>query len=419
MSYKTILMLAAGAILLGGFSSCTENASPHTGGAGVQRPTPPPLTTEPIGVQMTRAEPRLVGTPFRVLLDFERPTDTAFLIAATADTLPRTSTDRAHTGESSLKFERGGAVDVKLASLIGDGAFPGTWTLAGAYISTAGPGPALVTIAYRIPSAAQPSLQRTVELSPGATWTPIFLDLTALSANASAEVGLLNIRVDAGAAVYCDDVVLVNNARTLEEPPAGASPQAGWTIRQGGCAIDILRPAHFRVTLKTPEGASDGWSVEEANNLRARFVSTSGKTWTIYADGRQYQDGQFGALAPMGDAAALFAQQHNAPAEMIVADEFGRIDRDTPGDKNNDGYNETRGSYHFVAKGPRFEVTLKPTTRVLAYPVLEISGFPAGSALTTVEGQLVEKSTRLPNGNLLVEIPLTLERPTTISIKIR
>jgi hypothetical protein len=417
MFYKTILTLTAGAALLCVVSSCTENAPTHAVGTGAERPTPPPLKTEPIGVQMTRAEPRLAGTPFRVLLDFERATDTAFLIASAAD-MPRTSSDRAHTGESSIKFERGGAVDVKLASLTGGGAFPGTWTLAGAYFSSAGP--ASVTIAYRTASAAQPLLQRTVELAPGAMWTPIFLDLTALpAAGASADAGLLNIRVDAGAAVYCDDVVLVNNARTLEEPPAGASAQAGWTIRQGGFAIDVVRPAHFRVTLKTPEAAPDGWSVEEANNLRARFVSTSGKSWTIYADGRQYQDGQFGALAPMGDAAALFAQQHNSPAEMIVADEFGRIDRDTPGDKNNDGYNELRGSYHLVAKGPRFEVTLKPTTRLLAYPVLEISGFPAGSALTTVEGQLVEKSTRLPNGNLLIEIPLTLERPTTISINIR
>jgi hypothetical protein len=416
MFYKKILTLAANAALLVALSSCTENASPHAAGAGAALPTPPPLKTEPIGVQMTRAEPRLVGTPFRVLLDFERPTDTAFLIATGADA-PRISSDRAHTGESALKFEHGGAVDVKLGSLTGGG-FPGAWTLAGAYVSAAGPAPASMTITYRATSAAQPLLQRTIELAPGATWTPIFLDLTALS-TASADAGLLNIRVNAGAAVYCDDIVLVNNARTLEEPPAGAPPLAGWTIRQAGCSIDIVRPAHFRVTLKTPEGTPDGWSVEEADDLRARFISTSGKTWTIYADGRQYQDGQFSPLSPMGDAAALFAQQHSSPAEMIVPDEFGRIDRDTPGDKNNDGYNEARGSYQLITKGPRFEVTLKPATRLLARPVLEISGLPAGSALATVEGQLVEKTTRLPNGNLLVEIPLILERPTTVNVTIK
>jgi len=88
-------------------------------------------------------------------------------------------------------------------------------------------------------------------------------------------------------------------------------------------------------------------------------------------------------------------------------------------DKNNDGYNEARGSYQLIAKGSRFEVMLKPATRLLARPVLEIANLPAGSALATVEGQLVEKTTRLPSGNLLVEIPLILERPTTVNVAIK
>ncbi|MDB5323443.1 MAG: hypothetical protein JWN40_5074 [Phycisphaerales bacterium] len=416
MFHKKILMLTTGAVLLFALASCTENVPPP---AAAGRPAPPPLTTEPIGLQMTRAEPRLAGTPFRVLLDFERPTDMAFLLSPIPADAPHLSGERAHTGVSALMFDRGGTVDVKLASLHSGGPFPGAWTLAGAYFSNAGALPASVTIAYRAGASAQPLLQRTVEIPPGATWTPVFIDLTTLPAGASAEVGLLNIQVVASQSVYCDDVVLINNAKTLEEPAAGSPPLAGWTIRQGGCAIDVVRPARFRVTLKTPEAVPDGWSNEEANDLRARFVSATGKSWTIYADGRQYQDGQFSSLTPLGDAAVIYAQQHGSPAELSVPEEFGRIDRDTPGDKNNDGYNETRGSYQLIAKGPRFEVTLKPTTRLLAHPVLEISGLPAGNALTTVEGQLIEKTTRMPNGNLLLEIPLVLERATTISIAIK
>src|SRR4051794_38600374 len=92
---NTISSPATAAILLA-LSSCTENV-PHT-----RVPTPPPLKTEPIGVQITRAEPRLVGTPFRVLLDFERPTDLAFTSAAPPDGV-ETSTATAHTGAASLR----------------------------------------------------------------------------------------------------------------------------------------------------------------------------------------------------------------------------------------------------------------------------------------------------------------------------
>jgi len=51
--------------------------------------------------------------------------------------------------------------------------------------------------------------------------------------------------------------------------------------------------------------------------------------------------------------------------------------------------------------------------------VLEISGLPAGNAFITVEGQLIEKSIRLPSGNLLFEIPLALERATTVNIVVK
>jgi hypothetical protein len=381
---------------------------------------PPPLQTEPIGLQMTRAEPRLADMPFRVLLDFERPTDLAFLVPQAGAV--QVATEQAHTGFAALKLEHGGTFEVKLGSLLAGSAFPGNWTLAGAYFSSAATAqsPVTVTVAYRVASSAEPLLQRTVEISGAKTWTPIFVDLTELPVNPSAEAGLLTFQVEAAQSVYCDDVVLINNSKVLEAPAGGgATAESGWTIRQNGLVIDVQRPRRFRVTLKTPEGAADGWTTQEADDLRARFVSTSGKTWTIYADGRQYQDGQFSPLAPLGDAAVVYGQQNVSPAELVVPEEFGRIDRDTPGDQNNDGYNERRGSYELVAKGARLEVTLKPTTRLLARPVLEIAGLPAGNALATVEGQLIERTTRLPNGNLLIEIPLVLERPTTINVAVK
>src|SRR4051812_46901537 len=188
MPHKLPLTMWAAAIAVVLLSSpgCTENAAPPP-------PAPPPLKSEPIGLQVTRAEPRLAGLPFRVLLDFERATDLAFIAAGSAT--PQPATDRAHTGVASLRLDRGGAFDVKLASLVTGGAFPGQWTLAGAYFNTAASA-ASVTVAYRVPSAQQPLLQRTVPLVPD-RWTPVFLDLTPLANNPSAAGGVLTFQVEA------------------------------------------------------------------------------------------------------------------------------------------------------------------------------------------------------------------------------
>jgi hypothetical protein len=408
MYLKTRLVL--GAAILTAISGCTENGMPPA------PPTPPPLVTEPIGQQMSRAEPRLAGMPFRVLLDFERPTDMVFLTSQA--TVAQRCTDRAHTGSASLKCSPGANFDVKLSSLV-SGSFPGSWTLVGAYFSTEATAtkPANVTIVYSASVGTPPLLQRTVHLAAGAQWMPVFLDLTALPAGAVGQAGVLSFSVAGEQEVYCDDLAIVNNTQTLDAPDAG--PDSGWTIKQGGYTIDVQRPGRFRVQLKTPEAVDDGWQTKEADDLRARFVSTSGKTWTIYSDGRQYQDGRFSALFDLGEATPLFARQHASPAQVSVPEEFGRIDRDTPGDQNNDGYNERWGSYQLAARGARFEVILKPTSPLLVRPVLEISGLPAGNAFITVEGQLIEKSIRLPSGNLLFEIPLALERATTVNIVVK
>ena len=409
MFLRTVLKSATAA-LLSAFSGCVEySAGPN--------PAPPPLLTEPIGIQLTRTEPRFAGVPFRVLLDFERPSDLAFVVPQSAGL--QCSTDQAHTGRSSLQIGPGGGFGVKLGSLLSGGAFPGKWTIAGAYFrGPANGSSAKVTIAYRSAASAAPIMQRTVEVSGAGRWTSVFLDLTSL-AGPAADVGLLTFQVESSQAVYCDDVLLANNNRTLDAPAPDAPPGSAWSIRENGLTITVERPGHFRVALKTPEAAPDGWAIEEASDLRARFVSPGGKTWTIYSDGRQYQDGVFSTLVALGDAAPLYVRQHATPADLSVPEEFGRIDRDTPGDKNNDGYNERRGSYQLAAKGPRFEVTLKPNTRLLTYPILEISGLPKGSVLVTIEGQLIEKTTRLANGNLLVRVPVTLERATTINILVK
>src|SRR3979490_3379401 len=96
-----------------------------------QPPAPPLRRAEPVGVQLMRTEPVFVGTPFRVLLDFESPDDLVFISGAGN---ARLGHDVAHTGNASLQLPSGSTgFAVKLSSLLPAGTFPGSWTLAGAY----------------------------------------------------------------------------------------------------------------------------------------------------------------------------------------------------------------------------------------------------------------------------------------------
>ena len=106
-------------------------------------------------------------------------------------------------------------------------------------------------------------------------------------------------------------------------------------------------------------------------------------------------------------------------AEVSVPEELGRLNRDTPGDANNDGYNEVRGAYQLIANGARLEMRITPHTRALLRPILEITGLSPGKVLVTTEGRLVETTVRLEDGTLLVEIPTVIDRPTTINIRIQ
>ena len=119
----------------------------------------------------------------------------------------------------------------------------------------------------------------------------------------------------------------------------------------------------------------------------------------------------------MSDAGAI-AASHASPAEVKVPSQFGRVDRNTPGDEDNDGYNEARGSYELLAAASRFEVTIAPRTALLARPVLEIANLPAGSVLATIEGQLIPNPHRLPSGNVLIELPARLERAAIVSVRV-
>ena len=372
-------------------------------------PTSSRSPAEPVREQVARAIETLHAQRFSGLLHFESASERVFVSANPA---PRgVDAGDAHTGKSSLLLAPGTQrLTVKLSSVLAGRAFPGDWTLVGLYVrSDEANG---VSISCQDNGRAIAS--RKVAL-PAGEWTAAMLDVSALPAAPGDDV-TLELRFDESArGARCDDVLLIDNRETLVD----ASPN-GWTVKRAGFRITCERKLRFSFGVVTAGGSPAGWAVEEANELRARFTSSGEtKALTVYADGRSLWDGAYKPLAVEVRDDKSFAAAHAAPAELAVPETMGRVGRSTPGDANNDGYNEQLGAYQIEATGGRLELTMTPRGTPVPRPVLQIAGMPQGRALVTIEGRLVEKSIRLKDGQLLVELPARITRATLVTVRIQ
>lgn len=407
-----IIRLGSSLLLLAAIVGCTPSVAKVR-----QKPTAP---VEPIGRQMLRVAPDLKEARFSNLLNFESATDAVFVSAPSGRA--GIDTTRAHTGKGSLLIEPGtGALDIKLASLLAGREFPGEWTLVGGYFLAERPVELTVSCAVE----GLPPLRQQYPLRPGA-WTAVMVELDKLRSLATAGHELapalrLEIDAPAGTGVWCDDVTLIDNEKVLIAPESESAPdgQPGWTITRRGYHYFGDMPGRFAFKLSSAEGVADGWTIEEINPMRARFSSTGRtRSLTIYSDGRAYWDGQYDAMASDTLLEPEQAGQHRTPAEVVVPEELGRLERRSKGDSNNDGYNEQTGSYRVIASGPRLELAITPRTDAVVRPIFEIGGLPAGKVLATVEGKLVERMHRLEDGTLLLQMPGRIHRRTTLNVRV-
>jgi hypothetical protein len=140
----------------------------------------------------------------------------------------------------------------------------------------------------------------------------------------------------------------------------------------------------------------------------------------VYLDGRVYRMGRCIA-APLNVPEGWikpFLLQHDRPADVVVVDETGQADRLSPGDGNNDGYNESTGTYRIAAAGPRVAVAITPRPgEPVLMPILEIHGLPPGGVQATAEGQWLRPARQGHTGAVLVVVPLVIERPTVVTVK--
>jgi hypothetical protein len=362
-----------------------------------------------MGLQMVRTEAQMKKYPFRILQNFEDRVDLAFLdVQGPPPTLEQS---RAHTGKSSAVLEKGTRTAVfKLPSLLSGVKWPGQWTLAGAYFYS--DAPQRMRAAYEIDG--RPIVHYAVEI-PGGQWTPLLLDIAAVANATTGKVGLLRLSFPDGLPqpLWCDNVVLLNNTEKVFE----GKKNHDWSIEEKGFRYTV-KLSNSVMTLKMPEAAEQGWKLQEANELRARFTSGGAeKHRVIYSDGKQYIDGMFKPLGIKPSIVLELAAQHETPARITVPEELGRVKRNSPGDSNNDGYDEMTGSYQLIATTSRIEFTLTPRTAAVIRPVVEISGLPPGPLSATMEGKWLEKLVRLENGNVLLEMIGEFSFPTTVHVK--
>ncbi len=399
------------ALLALGMAGCVPDSLPTSRGG-----------EEPIGAQLRREEPQLRDDVFRDLLDFEGGADGVFV---KTDGSAAIDARHAHTGRSSLLLSSTSTyAAVKLSSLLSGQKLPGQWALLGGYFYCTEPGKVTISMSSVSPATAPAKpLRRSVALVPG-RWTPVMLDISHEREQVvgGAFTGELVFSFDnpRHGPIWCDDLMVLDNTRIWVEPgESAAGPQGAWTIRQRGFGTQVLVPAKFNLSLATPESAENGWRVDEANAVRARFSSTGKqKAMTVYPDGRQYLDGRLVALAEALSTEALVAQ-HGHPGTIEIAETMGKVKRDTAGDPNNDGYNEAVGAYQIEAIGARLDLKITPSSATLHSVVLEIWGMAKGTLLVTMEGRLINEVVRTVDDHVLIQLPGELERETAVSITVR
>jgi hypothetical protein len=411
MSQRTDVLMRAGLCSL--LSTLLALAASGCGRVG--GPSADPLAPRADAAVRMNAQPvaSLPGRRVSALLDFDSPDDLTFVTSDPAGAI-RNDARLARSGRRSLLIPPGTReVVIKLPSLLSGRSFPADWTLAGAYFHC--DRAAVVTMSYEVGGRAV--LSRSVSVAPGA-WTPVMIDLAALGSADVSEVGLLRLAFDPGApsTVRLDDVTLVDNHEAVVD--TSRTSLDGWRVRRRGLYYVIDAPGRFSFGVPTAHAEQGGWSVADSCASRVRFASSNAPgSLTIYADGRMYWGGDFRAIAPELADAPEQARQHEMPAAVDVPESMGRLNRSTPGDANNDGYNEARGAYQVIASGPRVELTITPRTSALARPVLEIAGLPPGNVLVNMEGQLIAGAVRLSSGDLLLELPAKIERPTIVNVR--
>ena len=194
-----------------------------------------------------------------------------------------------------------------------------------------------------------------------------------------------------------------------------------WQRPPRGLYYVVDAPGRFSFGVPTAQAEQGGWSVADALRepralrlvQRARLADDLRRRADVLGRGIS----RHGRLA-LPDAGEQ-ARQHASPAEVAVPEAIGRLNRSTPGDANNDGYNESRGAYQIIATGPRVELTITPRTSIAVAPGPRDRRPARRHGAGEHGGPAVGGAVRLANGDVLIELPAQFERATLMNVRVQ
>jgi hypothetical protein len=297
--------------------------------------------------------------------------------------------------------------------------FPGRWALVSFYMQSPGEMHFSTTLWAGAGRVAQES-----QTSAGGSWQPVVMDMpadpfsTTVPATAASPALWITFDQPLAAPVHVDNLILVDNTRMLvTEKDFTEGMGQPWNVRIRGKRVSVVSPDRFSITDRGPVA----WNLSEANPVRVCWVSADGKgRRAVYNDGRLYENGKLLTADHLqGATNELFAAEHEKPAKIEISPSQGSMLADTPGDENNDGYNEMLGAYQILGNGSALEVKIIPQTPAMASPVLEIAGLKEGKPVVTMEGTLATEVLRTAGWHWLVVLPGRIDKPVTVNINIK
>jgi hypothetical protein len=366
------------------------------------RETPP---AAPVALpKINRDSVGIADLKFSRLIGFENDRELVFLTSAAGNRIDAQSPG---FGRASLRVETK-SVTVRAGAMLRGRMMPGGWNLIGLQIRSAEAQQVVITLR----SGTSELEKRTVNVSANEwqwLWTPAEKISPANQENLQLVVNTTS------SPVWIDSVSLGENLRNFGE----TAGERSLFLELRGLNWSINTPSRFKLQLPTSQFGPDGLRRESSNAWRAVLRRADESKVYIESRGRMYDRGRLTVLDPSQDAAAL-QSSHANPGTLEILDESARVDRTSAGDRNNDGYNELEGLYRVATQGPRVQLALTPDAgKPIVGPMLRFDNMPAGEVQVYVEGKLIDASYRQPDTSVLVELPMTLQRRTTVEVRVR